>query len=74
MKSNFKGLEMQKWNKPMDKVQKVGEKNGFICLVIMFTPAVTAIEMSKMALFFFFFFFYLALLVIAMVYWVLRYH
>ena len=58
----------------MDKVQKVGEKNGFICLVIMFTPAVTAIEMSKMALFFFFFFFYLALLVIAMVYWVLRYH
>ena len=41
----------------MDKVQKVGEKNGFICLVIMFTPAVTAIEMSKMALFFFFFFF-----------------
>ena len=40
----------------MDKVQKVGEKNGFICLVIMFTPAVTAIEMSKMALFFFFFF------------------
>ena len=72
MKSNFKGLEMQKWNKPMDKVQKVGEKNGFICLVIMFTPAVTAIEMWKMA--HFLHFFYLALLVIAMVYWVLRYH
>ena len=29
----------------MDKVQKVGEKNGSICLVIMFTPAVSAIEM-----------------------------
>ena len=57
----------------MDKVQKVGEKNGFICLVIMFTAAVMAIEMSKMA-HFLLFFFYLALLVIAMVYWVLRYH
>ena len=55
----------------MDKVQKVGEKNGFICLVIMFTAAVMAIEMSKMAHFLLFFF---ALLVIAMVYWVLRYH
>ena len=41
----------------MDKVQKVGEKNGFICLVIMFTAAVMAIEMSKMAHFLLFFFF-----------------
>ena len=40
----------------MDKVQKVGEKNGFICLVIMFTAAVMAIEMSKMAHFLLFFF------------------
>ena len=36
----------------MDKVQKVGEKNGFICQVaIFFTPAVTVIKMSKIALF-----------------------
>ena len=36
MKLNFEGLEMQNWNIPMDKVQKVGGKNGFICLVVIF--------------------------------------
>ena len=37
----------------MDKVKKVGEKNGFICLVIMLTPAVTVIEISLKWLIFF---------------------
>ena len=34
---NFDGLQMQKWNIPMDRAQRVDEKNGVICLV-MFTP------------------------------------
>ena len=31
MKLNFEGLQMYKWNTSMDKVQRVDEKNGFIC-------------------------------------------
>ena len=33
---------------PTDRAQKVQEKNGFICLVIMFTPRVMVFKMSKM--------------------------
>ena len=29
---------MQNWNIPTDKVQKVDEKNGVICLITKFTP------------------------------------
>ena len=35
----------------MYRTQRVDEKNGVICLVIMFTPNVIIIKMSKMALF-----------------------
>ena len=38
----------------MDKIQRVDEKNGVICLVVMFTPRVMVIEMSKMAHFLYF--------------------
>ena len=54
MEPNFEGLEMQKRNIPMDVAQRVDEKNEVICLVIMFTPQVMVIEMSKMAHFLYF--------------------
>ena len=34
---NFEGLEIQKWNIPTDRTQRVDEKNGVICLIIMLT-------------------------------------
>ena len=34
-------------NIPTDRTQKVDEKNGVICLVIMFTPRVMVIKMSR---------------------------
>ena len=37
MELNFEDLEIQKWNISTDRAQKVDEKNGVICLVIMFT-------------------------------------
>ena len=43
------GLEMQKWNISTDRAQRADEKNGVICLVIMFTPGVMVIKMSKIA-------------------------
>ena len=46
MELNFEGLEMQKWNILMDKTQRDDEKNGDICLVIMFIPGVMVITMS----------------------------
>ena len=42
---------MQKWNIQRDRAQRVDEKNGVICLVIMFAPGVTVIKMSKIAQF-----------------------
>ena len=33
-------------------IERVDEKNGVICLVIMFTSRVMAFEMSEMAIFF----------------------
>ena len=38
----------------MDKIQRVDEKNGAICLVVMFTPRVMVIKMSKMTHLFYF--------------------
>ena len=49
MEFNFEGLEIQKWNIPTDRAQQLDEKNGVICLVIMFTPRVMVFEMSKTA-------------------------
>ena len=48
MEFNF-GLGMQKWNIPMDRAQRVDEKNRVICVIIMFTPRVMVIKMSRMA-------------------------
>ena len=39
---------------PVNRVQRLDEKTGFICLVIMCTPGVKVIKMSKMAPFFIF--------------------
>ena len=50
MELNFEHLEMQKWNMPMDRAQRVDEKKEVICLVVMFTPGYI---MSKMAFFVF---------------------
>ena len=55
MEINFEGLEMQTWNIPTDKAQRVDGKNGVTCLVIMFTPRAMVIKMSKMAHFSFVF-------------------
>ena len=51
MELNFEGLlnlEMQKLNVKTDRGQVVAEKNGVICLVVMFTLRVMAMKMSKM--------------------------
>ena len=42
---NFEGLETQKLNIPTDRAQKVDEKNGVVCLVIMFAPRVIVFKM-----------------------------
>ena len=34
---------------PTERAQRVDDKNGVICLVIMYTPGVMVIKMSKMA-------------------------
>ena len=46
---NFEGLEIKKENIPTDRALRDDEKNGFICLVIMFTPRIKVIKMSKLA-------------------------
>ena len=51
MQLNFYGFEIQKWNIPSERAQRVDEKNEVICLFIMFTPRIMAIKMSKMAYF-----------------------
>ena len=38
----------------MDEAQRVDEKNGVICLVVMFTPRVMVITMSKITHFLYF--------------------
>ena len=47
LKLDFEGLGTQKWNKPMDRAQKVDEKNVLICLVIIFISRVMVIKMSN---------------------------
>ena len=54
VKLNFEDLEMQKWNIPTNKAQRVNEKNGVIYLAITFTPRVVVIEMLRMAHFLYF--------------------
>ena len=51
IKLNFEGLERQRCYIPMDTAQRVDNKNGIICLFIIFTPRVMVIKMSKMDLF-----------------------
>ena len=48
---NCEGLKLKK---SKDRVQRVDEKNGIICLVIMFTSRVMASKMSEMANFIYF--------------------
>ena len=51
MELNFEGLlnfEMQKVNVTTDRAQLVAEKNGVICLVVMFALRVMVMKMSKM--------------------------
>ena len=50
---DFEGLEMQKRNIAIDRAQTIDEKNGVICLVVMYTPRVMVIKMSKMTHFLF---------------------
>ena len=45
---------MEKLNLPTDRAQRVDEKNGIICLVIMLASGVIVIIMSKMAHFLYF--------------------
>ena len=45
MELNFKGFEMQNLNILADRVQRVDENNGIICLVIMFASRFIAIKM-----------------------------
>ena len=54
MELNFERIEMQKWNIPTDRAERVDGQNGVICLVIMFTLRVMIIKMSKMAHFLYF--------------------
>ena len=54
MELNFKGLEIQKWNIPTERAQRLDEKNVALCLVVMFTPRVMVVKMSKLAYFLFF--------------------
>ena len=49
-----KNFKMQKSNIPMDRPWRVDDKNGVIYLVIMFTPGVMIIKMSKNGSFFVF--------------------
>ena len=42
----------------MDMIQRVDEKNGLLCLVIMFSLGVLAIKMSQKFLFYFLYFFF----------------
>ena len=57
VKWGLHGIECwRSWNAEMkeinDRTQRVEQKSGVICLVIMFTPRATNIKMSQMAHFF----------------------
>ena len=42
--TDFGGLEMEKWNTQTDRAQRVDQKNGVICLVIIFNSRVMVIK------------------------------
>ena len=46
---------MHKWNIPTQRAGRVDDKNGVIVLIIMSTPGVMVIKMSKIGSFFVFF-------------------
>ena len=48
MELNFEDFEMQEWNITTDGASRVDEKNGVICLIIMFTLGLIVIKMSRM--------------------------
>ena len=48
----YQDLQMQKWNIPMDRAQRVDERNGVICLVVSYYWS--NIKMLKMAHFLYF--------------------
>ena len=52
---NFEGLKIQKWNISTNRARRVDAENGVTFLVIMFTPGVMVIEISKNGSFFVFF-------------------
>ena len=47
MKMNFDYFQIQKWILQTAKVEKVDEKNGFICLAFMFPSWVMVLKLSK---------------------------
>ena len=49
MELKFEGIKMRRLNLPMVRAQRVDERNGVICLFIMFTPEVMVMKMSNMA-------------------------
>ena len=55
MELKLEGLEMQKWNMLMGRDRRIDEINAVICLVIIFSPGVKVIKMSKLAHLFVFF-------------------
>ena len=55
MELKLESLEMQKWNMLMGRARRIDEKNAVICLVIIFSPGVKVIKMSKLAHLFVFF-------------------
>ena len=55
MEVKLEGLEMQKWNMLMGRARRIDEKNAVICLVIIFSPGVKVIKMSKLGHLFVFF-------------------
>ena len=54
MELNFEVLEMQNWNLPTNRTQRIDEKNKIIYLFIMFSPKIMVIKMSKMTRFLYF--------------------
>ena len=47
MKMTFDIFQIQKWISQTDRAQKVGEKNGVICLVSFFLSWVMVLELPK---------------------------
>ena len=54
LKLNFEGLGIQRWNKPRDRAQRVGDKSAFTFFVFMFTSRVMVIKISNNGSFLYF--------------------